>query len=148
VHELFSEEELVRLKVRNPKAKVAAHPECPEGILRHADQIGSTRKILEYVLSDPAETFIIATEQHIIHQMEKAAPHKKFIPAPGADGSCECARCPFMAKNTMEKLYLCLVNEAPGIELPEDLRLAAKKSLDRMLEMSASIPVATKNAAE
>ena len=148
VHELFSEEELVRLKVRNPKAKVAAHPECPEGILRHADQVGSTRKILEFVLSDPAETFIIATEQHIIHQMQKAAPHKKFIPAPGADGSCECARCPFMAKNTMEKLYLCLVNEAPGIELPEDLRLAAKKSLDRMLEMSASIPVATKNAAE
>jgi quinolinate synthase len=148
VHELFSEEELVRLKVRNPKAKVAAHPECPEGILRHADQIGSTRKILEFVLSDPAETFIIATEQHIIHQMEKAAPHKKFIPAPGADGSCECARCPFMAKNTMEKLYLCMMNEAPGIEMPEDLRLAAKKSLDRMLEMSVSIPVATKNAAE
>lgn len=136
VHEQFSEQELIKLKVRHPDAPVAAHPECPETILGHADQVGSTRAILDFVLNSEAAEFIIATEKHIIHQMEKAAPHKTFIPAPGADGSCNCANCPFMALNTLEKLYLCMVNAAPSITLPEDLRVAAKTPLERMLDLS------------
>ncbi|MEW5726490.1 MAG: quinolinate synthase NadA [Pseudomonadota bacterium] len=141
IHEQFSEKELVKLKVRHPGAKVAAHPECPETILGHADHVGSTRNILDFVLKSEAHEFIIATEPHIIHQMEKAAPHKVFIPAPGADGSCDCASCPFMAKNTLEKIYLAMVNEAPAIHIPEELRLKALKPLERMLEMSASVPM-------
>ncbi len=151
IHEQFSERELIKLKTLHPQAKVAAHPECPESILIHADHIGSTRGLLDFVLKSDAKEFIIATEPHIIHQMEKAAPHKTFIAAPGADGSCDCARCPFMALNTLEKIYLALVNEAPRIELPEDLRLAALKPLSRMMDLSASIPLAVApvpNAAE
>ncbi|TAN57466.1 MAG: quinolinate synthase NadA [Magnetospirillum sp.] len=151
IHEQFSERELIKLKTLHPEAKIAAHPECPESILTHADHIGSTRGILDFVLKSDAKEFIIATEPHIIHQMEKAAPHKIFIPAPGADGSCDCARCPFMALNTLEKIYLALVNGAPRIELPESLRVAALKPLSRMMDLSASIPLAAApvpNAAE
>ncbi len=147
VHEMFSEKELVKLKVRHPDALVAAHPECPEAIVNHADHVGSTRSILDFVLASEREEFIIATEPHIIHQMQKAAPHKRFIPAPGQDESCNCATCPFMEKNTLEKIYLALVNMAPRVEIPEPLRVAALKPLQRMLDMSASIPVA-KTAAE
>lgn len=139
VHEQFSERELIKLKTRHPNAKVAAHPECPEAMLRHADHVGSTRSILDYVTADPAQEFIIATEPGIIHQMQKDAPHKTFIGAPGADGTCDCARCPFMAKNTMEKLYLCLRDMTPSIEMPEELRQAALKPLQRMLDMSKSV---------
>ena len=141
IHEQFSEKELVKLKVRHPRAKVAAHPECPDSILCHADHVGSTRAILDFVLASEAAEFIIATEQHIIHQMSKAAPHKTFIPAPGADGGCSCSNCPFMALNTLEKIYLCLRNDAPAIIVPEALRLAAVKPLERMLEMSKSVPM-------
>ena len=136
VHEQFNERELVKLTARHPGAKIAAHPECPEAILRHADHIGSTRSILEYVTNFEATTFIVATERHIIHQMNKVAPHKTIIPAPGSDGTCNCANCPFMGKNSLEKLYLAMVNEAPRIEIPEDLRIRAFKPLQRMLEMS------------
>ena len=139
IHEQFSEKELVKLKIRHPNALVAAHPECPESVLAHADHIGSTRAILDYVLADAGQEFIIATEPHIIHQMQKAAPHKTFIPAAGADGNCDCARCPFMALNTMEKIYLALLNNAPRIELPEDLRQQALAPLQRMLEMSVNV---------
>jgi quinolinate synthase len=136
VHEAFSETELLKLKAQHPDAPVAAHPECPPFILDHADQVGSTRAILEFALESPADTIIVATEPHIIHQMEKAAPHKHFIGAPGADGNCNCNMCPYMALNTLEKLYLSLRDLEPRIELDEELRLAAKKSLDRMLEMA------------
>jgi quinolinate synthase len=141
VHEQFSERELIKLKMRHPGALVAAHPECPAGILTHADHIGSTRSILEFVLNVEGQEFIIGTEQHIIHQMEKAAPGKVFLPVPGADGGCSCSNCPFMARNTLEKIYLALLNNAPRIELPEHLRLAALKPLEKMLEMSVSVPV-------
>ena len=147
VHEQFSEQELIKLKVRHPQAPIVAHPECPDAILNHADSIGSTKMILDFVLKSPQPEFIIATERHIIHQMEKAAPHKTFIPAAGADGSCNCSNCPFMAKNTLEKLYLCMVNETPAITMPEDLRLRALKPLQRMLEMSPPAQPAAKNAA-
>jgi len=140
VHEQFSERELIKLKVHHPEALVAAHPECPAGILSHADHIGSTRSLLEFVLNSTAREFIVATERHIIHQMQKAAPGKVFLSVPGADGSCNCSNCPFMARNTLEKIYLALLNNAPRIELPEPLRLAALKPLERMLEMSSSVP--------
>ena len=136
VHDRFSTRELVKLKTKHPGARVAAHPECHDGILGHADHVGSTRSILDFALSDPADEFIIATERHIIHQMEKAAPNKTFIPAPGADGSCNCADCPFMELNTLEKTYLAMVNEAPRIEISEDLRIRALRPLEKMLEMS------------
>ncbi|MBZ6377199.1 quinolinate synthase [Pacificimonas flava] len=138
VHEAFSEKELLKLKAEHPGAPVAAHPECPPHILDHADHVGSTSSILDYVLGLEAETIIVATEPHIIHQMEKAAPQKTFIGAPGADGNCNCNMCPFMAMNTLEKLYICLRDLEPRIEIPEDVRVGAKKSLDRMLEMASA----------
>src|SRR4028119_1710798 len=136
VHEAFSETELLKLKAQYPGAPVLAHPECPPQILAHADHIGSTRAILDYALSSPSEVMIVATEPHIMHQMEKAAPQKKFIGAPGADGNCNCNMCPYMALNTMEKLYVALRDLQPRIEMEEGLRLGAKKSLDRMLDMA------------
>jgi quinolinate synthase len=139
VHEAFSETELIKLKAQHPEAPVAAHPECPVHILDHADYVGSTRGILDYVLSSPAATFIVATEPHIIHQMEKAAPGKIFIGAPGADGNCNCNMCPYMAMNTLEKLYLALRDLTPRIEVDEPTRIAAKRSLDRMLEMTGGL---------
>lgn len=136
IHEQFSAREITKLQTQHPGALIVAHPECPESILSVADAVGSTRKILDFVQNAEAQEFIIATEPHIMHQMEKDAPNKTFIPAPGADGGCDCANCPFMAKNTMEKVYLAMVNEAPQIVIPEDLRLQALKPLKRMLEMS------------
>jgi len=137
VHEAFSETELLKLKAQFPDAPVMAHPECPGHILDHADYVGATSGILKYALESEAEVLIVATEPHIIHQMEKAAPHKTFIGAPGADGNCNCNMCPYMALNTLEKLYVALRDLEPRIEMDEELRLAAKKSLDRMLEMAA-----------
>src|SRR4028118_1184210 len=136
VHEAFSETELLKLKAQYPGAPVLAHPECPPHIIDHADHVGSTRSILDYALASPAELMIVATEPHIMHQMEKAAPHKRFIGAPGGDGNCNCNMCPYMALNTMEKLYVALRDLQPRIEIEEGLRLRAKKSLDRMLDMA------------
>lgn len=148
VHEQFSAREITRLRDNHEGARVAAHPECPESILEVADHIGSTRSLLEYVTNNPANEFIVATEQNIIHQMKKAAPEKTFYAAPGADGSCTCAQCPFMALNTMEKLYLCMVNEGPYIDLPEDLRIRALKPLERMFELSPPAIAPAKHNAE
>lgn len=138
VHEAFSETELLKLKAQHPGAPIAAHPECPAVILDHADYVGSTRGILEFANSFPGDTLIVATEPHIIHQMEKALPHKHFIGAPGADGNCNCNICPYMALNTMEKLYVALRDLEPRIEIEEGLRLRARKSLDAMLAMASA----------
>ncbi|MBA3896693.1 MAG: quinolinate synthase NadA [Sphingomonadaceae bacterium] len=138
VHEAFSETELIKLKAQHPGAPVAAHPECPAHILDHADYVGSTSGILEYAKSMSGDTLIVATEPHIIHQMEKAVPDKTFIGAPDADGNCNCNICPYMALNTMEKLYVALRDLEPRIEIEEGLRLRAKKSLDAMLAMAGS----------
>ena len=137
VHEAFSETELLKLKAQHPGAPIAAHPECPPHIIDHADHVGSTSSILKYAREFEGDTLIVATEPHIIHQMEKALPNKNFIGAPGADGNCACNICPYMALNTLEKLYLALRDLQPRIEIEEPLRLAAKKSLDRMLEMAS-----------
>lgn len=138
VHEAFSETELIKLKAQHPDAPVAAHPECPAHILDHADMVGSTSGILKFAKETESDTVIVATEPHIIHQMEKAVPEKTFIGAPGADGNCNCNICPYMALNTMEKLYIALRDLSPAIEMEEELRLKAKKSLDRMLEMASN----------
>jgi quinolinate synthase len=135
VHEQFSEREIVRLKAAHPDALLAAHPECPEPILRHADHIGSTRSILNFVTTGPAAKYLIATEEGIIHQMRKLAPDRTYIPVP-PDNGCRCNECPFMKLNTLEKLYLCLRDERPEITFPEELRIAAEKPLLRMLELS------------
>ncbi len=135
VHELFSEKKLVQLKVLHPRAKVTAHPECEPRVLQHADYIGSTSGILNYVKQSSDSEFIIATEPGIIHQMEKACPGKTFIPAP-PEGDCACNECPYMKLNTLEKVYLCMKNRAPEITLDEGLRLRALRPIQRMLEMS------------
>ena len=137
VHEAFSETELLKLKARHPGAPVAAHPECPPAIIDHADYVGSTSGILQFAKSFEGDTLIVATEPHIMHQMELALPHKTFIGTPGGDGNCNCNICPYMALNTLEKLYLALRDLQPRIEIEEGLRLAARKSLDRMLEMAS-----------
>lgn len=136
VHEAFSETELLKLKAQHPGAPVAAHPECPPHIIDHADYVGSTSGILNYAKAFEGDTLIVATEPHIIHQMELALPGKTFIGAPGADGQCACNICPYMALNTLEKLYLALRDLKPQVHIEEGLRLQAKKSLDKMLEMA------------
>ena len=136
VHEAFSETELIKLKAQHPGAPVAAHPECPAHIVEHADYVGSTSGILNYAKTMAGDTLIVATEPHIIHQMQLAFPNKNFIGAPGADGNCNCNICPYMALNTLEKLYTALRDLTPRVEIEEGLRLQAKKSLDRMMEMA------------
>ena len=137
VHEAFSETELLKLQQQYPGAPIAAHPECPPTIIDHADYVGSTSGILQFASTFEGDTLIVATEPHIIHQMEKALPDKTFIGAPGADGNCSCNICPYMALNTLEKLYTCLRDLEPRIEIEEGLRLKAKQSLDKMLEMAS-----------
>lgn len=137
VHEAFSETELLKLKAQHPGAPVAAHPECPPTIIDHADYVGSTSGILQFAKTFEGDTLIVATEPHIIHQMELALPHKRFIGTPGGDGNCNCNICPYMALNTLEKLYVALRDLQPRIEIEESLRLRARRSLDRMLGMAS-----------
>ena len=136
VHEIFSAEKIWKLKNRHPQAKVIAHPECETPVLDLADYIASTTGLLKFTKNDPAKEFIVATETGILHQMQKESPDKVFIPAP-PDNGCACNDCPYMKRNTLEKLYLCMKYELPEINVPEETRLLAKKSIDRMLEISA-----------
>jgi quinolinate synthase len=135
VHETFSERKMVQLKVEYPEAEAIAHPECEPAVLRHADFIGSTTALLNYCQRSPKRTFIVATEPGIIHQMQKAAPNKHFIPAPPMN-NCACNECPHMRLNTLEKLYLCMQERSPEITLPEATRLAALRPIQRMLDLS------------
>ena len=138
VHEIFSMEKIVKLKVRHPLAKVIAHPECEAPVLALADYIGSTTGILKYAEKSDAQEFIVVTESGILHQMQKASPHKTFIPAP-PQNTCACNDCPYMKLNTLEKLYLCMKYELPEVTMDESLRAAAKKPIERMLEISAKV---------
>jgi quinolinate synthase len=135
VHETFSVRKLVGLKERHPGALVIAHPECEEAVLGIADYIGSTTALLKYAVSSPAKEFIVVTESGILHQMQKAAPEKTFIPAP-PDANCACNECPFMKKNTLEKVYLSLRDLTPRIEMSPDLIARARKPIERMLALS------------
>ncbi|MBK7884835.1 MAG: quinolinate synthase NadA [Chitinophagaceae bacterium] len=136
VHEIFSQEKLTKLKIRHPHAKVIAHPECEAPVLALADFIGSTTGLLKYAQNSDANEFIVVTETGILHQMQKSSPGKTFIPAP-PNNSCACNDCPYMKLNTLEKLYLCMKYEVPEIVMEESLRIAAKKPIDKMLEISA-----------
>lgn len=136
VHELFDSKKIVQLKARHPEALVIAHPECPEAVLDIADHIGSTSSLIKFSKESPAQEFIVVTESGILHQMEKESPEKIFHPAPNSDESCNCAECPFMKLNTMEKIYRCLRDEQPEILVPEDVREKALIPLERMLSIS------------
>jgi quinolinate synthase len=138
VHETFSEKKIIELLVRHPGAELIAHPECEEPVLRHAKFIGSTTALLKYAVKSPAQTLVVATEEGILHAMRRDAPQKTLIPAPPEDESCACNQCPHMRKNTLEKLYLCLRDLTPRLELDEALRVAAKRPIDRMLEMTSA----------
>ncbi|MEM1054126.1 MAG: quinolinate synthase NadA [Bacteroidota bacterium] len=138
VHEIFSEQEIIRLKMRHPEALLLAHPECERSVLRHADHVGSTASIRRFAMENEANTFIVATESGILHQMQKDSPGKTFIPAP-PDNGCACNDCPHMKLNTLEKLYLCLEHEAPELVMDEQIRLQALRPIERMLEMSAGV---------
>ena len=135
VHEIFSLEKITKLKIRHPKAKLISHPECEEPILRISDYVGSTTQLLNFSITDTAQEYIVATETGILHQMQQDSPKKTFIPAPPTN-NCACNDCPHMKLNTLEKLYLCMQYETPEIIMDENLRIAAKKPMDRMLEIS------------
>jgi quinolinate synthase len=136
VHEIFSLEKITRLKVRYPEAKLIAHPECEEPVLRLADYIGSTTALLNYTKGSNSREYIVATEAGILHQMQLSSPEKVFIPAPPTN-NCACNDCPHMKLNTLEKLYLCMQYEQPELLMDPELMYAARKPIDRMLEISA-----------
>jgi quinolinate synthase len=135
VHETFSERKIIDLKTEFPEAKIIAHPECEDAILNRADFIGSTSKLLNYVQEDTADSYIVATEAGILHQMKKLAPGKHFIPAP-PEKNCSCNECPYMKLNTKEKLYLCMKNRNPQIKMSAELMIRALKPIERMLQLS------------
>lgn len=138
VHEIFSREKITKLKERHPNAKLLAHPECEDVILKMADYIGSTTGLLKYATKSPEKEFIVATESGIIHQMQKENPDKVFIPAP-PNNNCACNDCPHMKRNTLEKLYLCMKNELPEVTVPAEIIKRAVKPIERMLEISAQL---------
>ncbi|QNL51110.1 quinolinate synthase NadA [Olivibacter sp. SDN3] len=138
VHEIFSQEKIDKLRRKHPEAKFIAHPECEEHLLREADFIGSTTGLLKYTINNEANTFIVATESGIIHQMQKANPSKTFIPAP-PNNACACNDCPHMKLNTLEKLYNAMKYELPEIDLSGDVIERARKPIERMLDISAKL---------
>ncbi len=135
VHETFSDKKIIGLKTEYPNALLIAHPECEEVVLNRADFVGSTSALLNFTKESAANEFIVATEEGIIYQMQKASPSKKFIPAP-PNANCACNECPYMKLNTMEKLYLCMKDGKPEITLDEEIRVRALKPIQKMLEMS------------
>jgi quinolinate synthase len=139
VHETFSEQKIIELQLRHPEAELIAHPECEEPILKRARFVGSTTALVKYAVSSPAQTLIVATEEGVLHAMRREAPNKTFIPAPPEDESCACNQCPHMRRNTLEKLYLCLRDLQPRLEMDEQLRIRAKKPIDRMMELSTGV---------
>lgn len=138
VHESFSLARLLQLLNLHPAARLVAHPESGSAVIGLADFVGSTSAMLEFVKKSPADEFIIATEAGILHQMRREVPEKKFMPAPSIENNtCACSECPYMKMNTLEKLYSCLRNEAPEIQLEQDLRDKALAPIEAMLRLSA-----------
>ena len=135
VHETFSEEEVLKLKINYPKAEIIAHPECQQNLLDLANFIGSTSRLLDYTGKSSSSEFIVLTEPGIIHQMKIKEPHKCFYEVPGING-CSCNECPYMRLNTLEKLHNCLETMHPRIEIEEDIRIKALKPIEKMLAMS------------
>ena len=137
VHEAFSIDKLIELHKKYPEHKIIAHPESEEHILNTATYIGSTSGMINFVKTHPKEKFIVATEAGILHKMQQEMPDTELIPAPAVeDNTCACSECHFMKMNTLQKLYNCLLNEAPQIEVPEHIRERALLPIERMLELS------------
>lgn len=136
VHETFSERRIIALKERHKEAVVIAHPECEEPVLRLAEFIGSTTALISHVVNSAHTTFIVATEPGVLHQMRKLAPGKTLLAAPPQDETCSCSECLHMKKNTLEKLYLCLRDLTPQVDVPEPIRSRARIPIDRMLALS------------
>jgi quinolinate synthase len=139
VHEQFSLEKILELKAIYHDAPLIAHPECKQYIINVSDYVGSTSALLKYTTTSPATAFIVATESGVIHEMKKRSPEKQFIPAPPNDSTCACNECSFMRLNTMEKLYKCLRDESPRIEVDEEIRRKAVRPIEKMLELSAKL---------
>ncbi len=138
VHEAFSIDKLLHIYKEHPNAKIIAHPESEDHILKTAEYVGSTSGLINYAKNSPANEFIVATEAGILHEMQKEVPNKKLIPAPAVeDNTCACSECPYMKMNTMQKLYLCMKYELPEIHVPEEIRKKALVPIQRMLEISA-----------
>ena len=135
VHEQFTAKRLAALKAQHPEAKLIAHPECDATVSQLAEFVGSTAALLNFVATDSAKAFIVATEAGILHQMRQRRPDAELIPAP-ADSGCNCSLCPYMKLNNLEKLYLCLRDLQPEIRLDEALRVKALKPLERMLALA------------
>ncbi len=136
VHEQFSIEKLIELKKQHPQAKVLAHPECKKALLILADKVGSTAALLKFAQEDDAKEYIVVTESGILHELQKTCPDKKFIAAPPDEAGCACNECGYMKLNTLEKLYACLRDEKPEISIDEELAQAARRPIERMLELS------------
>lgn len=139
VHEKFSVEKIVELKQQHPGAKILVHPECKGAIVKLADKVGSTAALLKYSINDEAKEFIVATESGILHEMQKSCPEKTFIPAPPSDSTCACNECSYMKLITLQKLYNCLLNEKPEIEVDAEIAEKAVKPINRMLEISSKL---------
>ncbi len=136
VHEQFSIEKLINLRKQYPQAKVLAHPECRQSLLVLADKVGSTQALLDFAVESEFNQFLVATESGILHEMRKQAPDKEFIPVPPEDSTCACNECNFMRLNTLEKLYICLRDMSPAVEVDEAVRIRAVEPINRMLSMS------------
>lgn len=136
VHEKFSLEKILELKKEHPGAELLVHPECRRQLVMIADKVGSTAALLDHARKSQATEFIVATESGIIHQMQKDCPEKTFIPAPPTDSTCGCNDCNYMKLNTMEKLYRCLRDDKPEIEVDPALAERARRPIERMLELS------------
>lgn len=136
VHARFSVEKIIALKAEYPEAKVLVHPECRGPVVKLADKVGSTAALLNFAINDSAQTFIVATESGILHEMQKSAPHKKFIPAPPDDSTCACNECEYMKLVTLEKVYRCLRDEAPVVTVDPQLAEKALRPIQRMLQLS------------
>ena len=139
VHEKFSVEKIIELKNQYPEAKVLVHPECKGAVVKLADKVGSTAALLQYSIKDSANVFIVATESGILHEMHKACPEKTFIPAPPSDSTCACNECSYMKLVTMQKLYDCLLNESPEIQVDAEVAEKAILPINRMLEISEKL---------
>jgi len=136
VHEEFSLEAILDLKKEFPNAKIISHPECIKPIQLVSDFVGSTAALLNFTKTDNSKEYIVATESGILHQMKKQNPEKNYIPAPPKDSTCGCNDCNFMKLITVNKIYNTLKYELPEVTLSDDIIQKAKKSIDKMLEIS------------
>lgn len=139
VHEKFSAKKILELKEKHPNAKVLAHPECKKEVLDVSDKVGSTAALLKYSIQSETSEFIVVTESGILHEMQKAAPEKKFIPLPPDDDACSCNECNYMRLITLQKLYNCLKYEWPTIEVDAEVAKKAIRPINKMLEISEKL---------